>query len=129
MRTRSLAIPLILTAALLAGGAGCGDGESSGTTSTEGSAPIPSAVFTFGEAGLAPAVARVRIDRGRLVDLTIVSADGRPHGVVVEAGGTRVRVVVSPGATARRRLRNVTRGRYRVEPDGAADPVLMIVDT
>ncbi|WP_354700149.1 hypothetical protein DSM112329_00413 [Paraconexibacter sp. AEG42_29] len=143
MRARSRAIPPILAALVVVGVGGCGDsddpvgtaGTGAGTVpattradDTPATETIPTAVFTFGPDGLTPAVARVKLGRGRVVDLEVVSLDGRPHGVVVDAGGTRTRVVVTPGAATGKLLRNVAPGRYRVIPDGAADPALMIVE-
>lgn len=117
------------TIALLTGGCG-GDGGSTvtrTTATTAAQAPTqPTARFTFTDGGLRPATAVVAAAPEVL--LTIVAADGRPHGVVVQTPAGRVRVVVEPGATRTTPLRGLRAGRrYRVVPDGATEPVTLQV--
>lgn len=127
---RNTACTLALVAALAA--AGCGDDETGARTATTGAATapgdaLPTARFTFAEDGtLRPAL--LRIDAAPQIRLTLVAADGRPHGVVVRTPAGRVRVVVMPGAVQSAILSGLRGGRrYRVVPDGATAPVTLQV--
>lgn len=106
---------------------GCGAGDDGGATGTRPAAPgLPGVTYTFSGTGLTPAAAVV--PAAPRVRLTVVAADGRPHGVVVRTPAGRVRLVVLPGATRSVVLRGLRPGaRYRVVPDGAAAPVLLQV--
>ncbi|UTI65698.1 cupredoxin domain-containing protein [Paraconexibacter antarcticus] len=84
------------------------------------------ATFTFRDGALGPARLVVR-PRGSALRLVLVAADGHPHGVVTDVGGRRVRLVVAPGATRQATVAAPRPGRYRVVPDGAAPPVLLVV--
>lgn len=110
--------------------AGCG--SSGGTRdrtagTTPGAPPVPVVTFTFGPRGITPDPARVTANAAGQLDLALVSADGRPHAAAITVAGRRTRIVVFPGAAQRRRLSSVRPGRYRLVPDGAADPVPLLV--
>lgn len=116
-----------LATVLLAGGLGaCGGSGSGGTGTTSTRTPRITAVsFTFRDGVITPATASLSVVTPML-DLGIVSADGRPHAVVVRFGADRVRIVVAPGETATRTVA-AKPGRYRIVPDGATEPALLIL--
>lgn len=130
----TLAIALAAAALVGAGCGGDGGSSSSGVASAPARTPdpaeqVPTVTFRFEDDGLSPQVGRVTVGPEHVVDLAIVSADGRPHGVVVTAGGRRTRLVVNPGQTAGKLLQGMGPGRYRVVPDGATAPVTLVVST
>jgi hypothetical protein len=130
MRTGTSLITAVVTGVLAAGAAGCGGGDgpaSGGSTPTGAAQPAPSVTLTFGPEGLTPAVPRVTGDASGRLDLTLVSGDGRPHAAAITVAGRRTRIVVIPGAPQRRLLTGVVPGRYRVVPDGAAEPATVLV--
>jgi hypothetical protein len=111
---------------LLACGGQEGPVDTSGTR-LPGGGPRPlEAAFVFRDGQLQPA--RVRIRATDEVQLVVSSADRRPHGVVVQVGARRTRIVLRPSQTARRTLTGLRPGgRYRIVPDGASDPVVLQV--
>lgn len=111
---------LLSVSALLA--AGCG--EKARTSPRPAPAP-PTATLTFTGGSLLPA--RLTLPAGPDAELTIVSADGRPHGVVVTVGSSRRRIVVLPGQRGTLELHGLRPGhRYRVVPDGATEPATLV---
>jgi hypothetical protein len=110
------------TAPAPAGGAG-GAGESApGGAGDENPIRVP-ATFTFRDGRLEPS--RIEVPAFLAIELAVVSNDGRPHAVTVEARGRR-RLLVPPGGRASLRLSGLRPGRYRVVPDGAAEPAVLV---
>lgn len=102
--------------------AGCGSSDDS---KSEKGGSTPEATLTFNAGSLTPA--RLVLPPGPEVTLKIVSKDGRPHVVRVTTGGPRQSVLVKAGATAEIKLKGILPGgAYRVVPDGAAAPALLI---
>jgi len=118
-----------LIVAFAAGGCGRGDdaADTSGTRLPGGGPRVLEAAYVFQDGDLKPSI--VRIPATDTVVLVVSSADGRPHGLVVElGGGRRERIVLRPSETIRRRLSGLQSGkRYRVVPDGASEPVALQV--
>ncbi|MCW3014953.1 MAG: hypothetical protein JWO02_2045 [Solirubrobacterales bacterium] len=107
-------------------------GAQDGTTDTSGTrlpggGPRPlEASYVFRDGQLTPG--RVSIPATDQVQLVVSAADGRPHGIVVQVGGRRTRIVLRPSETVRRRLTGLrSPARYRLVPDGASDPVVLQV--
>ncbi len=120
---RRVVLPSLCTALLLTA---CGNDEQQTDTSgtrLPGGGPRPlEAAYVFKDGALAPA--RVTIPATETVILVVSAADGRPHGLVVQVGEARTRIVLRPGETARRQLQGLRGGTtYRLVPDGASDPV------
>lgn len=110
------------------GGSGAGGGTTAGTApAAPAEPPVPRVSFTFGTGGISPDPARVRADASGRLELALVSGDGLPHAAAITVAGRRTRIVVPPGGTQRRLLSGVRPGRYRLVPDGAAEPVPLIV--
>lgn len=124
MPTYPVPIAFVAAVALAGGMAACGD-SGGGATATTSTAPAAGATFRFRDGALVPPVVRIPRGAGR-VRVTVVSEDGRPHGVVVKGGRLRTRIVVGAGATQTRTI-EAAPGRYQVAPDGAADPAELIV--
>ncbi len=89
--------------------------------------------LAFGSDGLAiiaPPTATpdtVRFAAGADITLTVASTDARPHGLTVEGAPQRVRVVLRPGEEKSVVLRGLPTGTYLLAPDGAADPLKLVV--
>jgi len=136
MRRPSTVLLSVLVAAILA--AGCSDAATveepgSATAShptgaagdfTPGSASL--VLLSFGETGLE--AGDLRVPAGSEVVLVVASKDGRPHGLTVEGLPGPPRAVVTPGATRELPLGVVKAGRYRLAPDGAAEPLILVVE-
>jgi len=121
MRTRrAVTVSLVLVA--VGTGTGCGDDEQP----TSSGAGEDSVVLTFTKDGLT-AQTPLRIESGARIGLSIRSLDGRPHGLTVENAPRRPRVVVLPGKTNTIDLGVLPDGRYRLAPDGAQDPLTLVV--
>ena len=88
-------------------------------------AGVPRAVFSFERDGTLQPAQRT-VAHAATIELVGVSADGRPHAFVLSAPG-RPRLLVPPGHAAVLTLRGLPRGRYRVEPIGAVNPVRLRV--
>lgn len=114
MRQRHVVVLLLLAALALPA---CGD-DDTGTAGT-------TVDVVFGADGMT--VSPTSVDSGTDVTLGVSSQDGRPHGVTLDGAPTPVRVVVLPGETKRTAAGELPDGTYRVAPDGATEPVPLVV--
>ncbi len=129
---RPLVRPLLslLLSAVLLGACGAKDDgnvrDNSGTRLPGGGPRPVEAGFVFKDGDLLPL--RLKIAATDSVILTLSAADGRPHGVEVQGPGQDMRIVLRPSETIRRRLTGLrSGGRYRIVPDGAAEPAVLQV--
>jgi hypothetical protein len=131
---RSIVLPLSAAVALLGGAAGCGeDGRPSGRATTTAAQPgdfrsgtSTLLLVTFTRDGVTPDDP-LRARSGATISLTVTSGDGRPHGLTVENAPRRPRAVVRPGGSTTIDLGVLPDGRYRLAPDGAEDPLTLVV--
>lgn len=129
---------VLLVAALLAlGASACGsdkaspDGGATTSVPADSESGVVDAIavpYAFLDGALAPAQTRVAAASAKKIKLSAASKDGRPIALVIRIGSQRIRLVAAPGATQSRTIPMPPKGRYRVVPDGAAEPAVLIIE-
>ncbi|WP_372789781.1 hypothetical protein [Paraconexibacter sp.] len=123
MRIPSLVLSLSVIA--LALGA-CGD-DAPATPDADASLVFSTSGLAVAEPASAATSGTLRFPAGTDLTITVASQDGRPHGLTLEGAPRRARVVLRPGERKPLKLGVLAAGTYRLAPDGAGDPVPLVI--